>query len=547
MRFIGTCFSRCECLFYYMCKWLLVYKIPDKCCLCIYSQIHMAFLLVLLGILWGADATLTMDQGCNFVGSRFARQTSVCEEGFCSNLSRLMSGAIVSHAYPASVPLSCPEAVVTASSFLSEQSERVRGFRIEHDRPRVTALIHRLEDTLIPLLERLSLGLDTDPALVARQLAALDTAFLAAYADRPFERWHSDAPALLASPAIHRVAYLYDHVARTAVERALTYSVHRASLAMAIHFYFDLAAGLAKHFAHPSFLLNAPPGLFGTEPGFRSIDQREAFNGLPWTGVPELASDLLLVSAALSNIVRPEVPLNEDDMQVLYMLVSGWELSAKSSAMSLIWDQLTTTVCPQLDSIRSRGEELHAFVLSRVLLAFLDICNSTLSVEARRRLRDSLSIWRYGRLRGASGDPSKSSSVLPWQLGVVQSDQRTAFVATLLRKLMDAKVGFVDTGSNTQAFIFVDNDETAMLGFGRALGHAILHGVDLSFLRLHNSFVMMLHPRFRLQSGTVVRAFPANSSISADTFCFVIAGLEEILSMGGFELFRPEEWLRRFG
>ena len=82
MRFIGTCFSRCECLFYYMCKWLLVYKIPDKCGLCIYSQIHMAFLLVLLGILWGADATLTMDQGCNFVGSRFARQTSVCEEGF---------------------------------------------------------------------------------------------------------------------------------------------------------------------------------------------------------------------------------------------------------------------------------------------------------------------------------------------------------------------------------------------------------------------------------------------------------------------------------
>lgn len=489
-----------------------------------------------------AQSSLTGDQACQFVGSRFVRVESECDLGFCSDISRLLSGAFVS-SKGVGAPLACSEAIAEVSTFLESHG----GHAGPLQSPDI--YIGLLEHILVPLMENLALGMERPSSSQDSGLATLDADLLRAAAENPVPWFQESAPRILASGVMQRVAVLYDRVAREALDGSITFSSLRSAFQAVVQFYFDLAASLGGHFASPVFFKSVPAVLHGSGPLYRPSDRRELFFVFPWTGVPETSGDLLLASGAISNLAESDGELEVEDVLAVHMLLSGWERSLPSAAKSLLRDQIESALCPRMDSLVRRAEYITGFLVSQFLTAVLSTCRPVVSMTARRRFRDSLAIWFQRR---ASRLSHRSRSELPANLGLMIQDadiyeSRVQVAEASMWSLIASTVDFIDKGGGRQVFVFSDNDERTMRRFGQSMGMAILYGIDLKSLRLCPEIVRMLNPRFRRHLGPPSRVAAAIDPTPTDVLMHVSIGVGERLGLAGFELFELDDWLKIFG
>ena len=238
------------------------------------------------------------------------------------------------------------------------------------------------------------------------------------------------------------------------------------------------------------------------------------------------------------------------------MLLSGWDLSGPSAAKSLLNDQIHDSVCPQLKTAVSNMAGLTPFLVSRVVVGLLDECRSVLPKQSRRMIRDDLAMWRIGGPKsvtirlGGSGADFLCDDSLPWDLGMGMGtlfslEQQMILSDAILQEFVRAHMQFANRSESFRTILV--KDESLLRGFGRGLGLCILDGVDLAWLWLDPVVVGLLHPRFRHAAGTMAAVTAAISPTTADELIQVSFGVEDVLGMGGFEIYTDSEWLTLFG
>lgn len=501
---------------------------------------------LLLAQLLVGDATFTESHACYFVGSRFAQTYSVCEAELCSNLFRLDSGVFTTSRFGASL-VTCGEAREVAEAFLAERAHA----QPPDAHPSAGEIIRHLKDEIIPILDELAFGIEPSRA-VGTILAKADQ-WLLNIATTNMTVWTTvTVPALVSSVAIDRLSVLYVMVIRIAMSRPVTYSSLLRSVYTSLYFYFDFSAILGVPFIHPQaleFCRNAMPDLAR---GYRTLTRWESPNSAMRQGVAGTVGDVLAVSVALELGTR--ATMSEENILVLYSLFTGWSTSEESTAKSLLHEQILVGVCPRLTALVHRFAQTHApsQTVVRVALALVDVCRDSISAVARARIRTALLEWTHRavaleRLPGGAFAVPLLESKLPfaWAMGLGDEDPPTT-AKILLDEFIAERVWFVPVDAYHQTFVFDAGSSNSCHGFGRALGLAILHGVDLTFLRLPLPVVKLLHPRFRLTAGGVAAVAASIAPTSPGAVLLVAAGLEEVLGLGGPEIVTDSEWVALF-
>ena len=502
-----------------------------------------------------AVAQFSYSDACHFIGSRFARRPSICEAGFCSNISRTPSGVFVPQA-DAFGNITCADAQAVTTEFLDERASRSEPLRIRPVTRGRTGAIVNLDLYVVPLLERLAFGNRVDESELLPILSYVDKRFMD-QAAHEIANWRGVmAPVILASAPISRMGHRYEHIIRTADLRALTFASLRASLQMAIHFYFDLAALLGAHFVAEGFVDDALGGICGSGARYRESEPQDGFLPFPWIGVPSESGDLVRTSLAISKSVLPDAQLTLEELQLLFMLISGWEVSERSSTKALLNEQMYRSVCGQLGAVTASIVSLPSFLTIRVLAGLLVGCRGVLPMSARRYERDYLAYLASDAAGSILIDPNKSAAVFfrdetfPWSLGLrmgqgMSAEMASARAGELLRAFLASQVMFSDKGENYTTFVIPDR--TTARAFGRALGLSILHEVDLEWLSLEPAVVDFLHPRPRYTAANFTSISAAIAPTSIDALLYTSAGIEDVLGMGGVEMFSSVEWMAAFG
>ena len=515
-----------------------------------------AFLLISLSHVVSASHW-SDDEACLFVGARFARTSSSCEHGLCTGFAETMEGKFSTIAANGA-PVICAKAAQTVQIFLSETTEPVRSAkRMRRDSGDAPELTRMLNDGVIPWFRRLGFGAEValpafDQALAAFELRAR---FLAA--ENPAQ-WHeATVPAVLSSAELVALGSLTIDIVQGQVNRSLMSASLRLSQRSALHFYFDIAALLGRHFLKLPVLPLATMLLRYSVPRFRAVDRREESRTLDWQGVPRDAPTTLFVARAVDQLGAFQVASTLEDIAAIIKLLIGWQLNPPTAAKALLGELMETSVCTNLSVVAGKLTSLPQFSHSIHTLAvsLLDFCRPHTPMAARRVYRDFVS-QRFALGEPSYPDPAKVAAVdflrneaTVWYAGFdasVSEMERRSISQRILREFTVARVTWAWSGVHLVPR-FADQSGIDHLAFGRALGLAILHGANLELLRIHRAVVELLHPRFRVTASDLHVVESQIAPATTDDVLNISSGLDDILGHGGFEMFTDKEWLRLFG
>ena len=513
-----------------------------------------ALLLPVLFVTVGGS-TFTGNEACHFVGSRFGRTPSTCEMGVCTNLHRLESGAYVRRFANVSL-VACTDAQADAGVFWREhgasegRSKRRKKNRVDSD-----AVIEALSRDIVPILEQLGFGISLSPEIVDPAFSSFDALVVGLFAENPHS-WREDAvKAILESSVLSRMTRIYRHIIRGGIQRSLTYLGLRRSLTAAIHFYFDFAAMVGTHFLSPGLMGATAFAIGRTEPGYRPSTQWELSVNPSDEGVPESPEAVLNVSAALDLLAESPGEIPRPDLLTVYTFMAGWTRSQESASKSLFQDQMLSTICPRLSEIvRQLALTIQRTEpVVRLTVAFLEECRPVLPAPVLKNVRSLLAQWGQKSVNSVSlpaqasvGMLMEDNSRMAWDVGLTGPNPHTRALR-LLRLFMTGRVRLFDISPLQATFTFANGSPALPRGFGRAVGLAILHGVDLSFLRLAPVIAKLLHPRFRQTVRNLPSVVKAISPSTPAALVNVMSGIEEVLGRGGFEIYSGAEWLAIFG
>lgn len=508
----------------------------------------MSALLLALSFGVFAESTLTGDDACHFVGSRFVRTSSTCVSGVCVGLMKRESGTYARH-LPGNPAVTCMDARSDVMEFLVESKSP----DIHTKSADAQEVIDQFAETVVPILEELAFGIQLERDVVTWALFKFDR-FVLTLAAENFQEWReSCVAAVWTSDPLLRMSDLMKRIVSTGLTRSLTYFELRRSLHSAIYFYFDLAALLGTHFLDPSIVVLASRTVFDTDSGYRRLTRREFHPSPTPIGLPETAEEVLILSSALERMLPHYRNHLLADLEVVYYLLVGWLETPESSCKGLMQDQIESAICPQLPRIFRRISSSHARSdsLLRLTGALIEVCRPVISMEARLEARAVLALWDHeSRGVGIPVDVTLSSTTpYLWDLGFSIAEPVSARVRaqSLLSGLLGRKVVPVKKADNRVTVGFRDNDPMTPRAFGRALGLAIIHDVDIKFLRLDATVVKMLHPRFRVSAGRLADVAADIAPMTPEMLFHVNGGLEEVLGHGGHEVFSCDEWLALFG
>lgn len=279
----------------------------------------------LLGLVSGFY--LSMDEACMFVGARFVRQDSTCVESACTEFARLATGELTVRTVNATA-VSCAEAVELVQDFLSETATPARrSKRMQRDTGNAPGLKRMLTDDVIPELMRLAFGADTGAERLYARLREFDEQTRLLAATHPRHWFEVTVPALLASHELGEVARLVGDIAKGSWHIPLTYVTLRNSQQAALHFYFDVAALLGRHFVPRHVVERSSLMLRPSIPRFRLVHRLEVYSRPPWEGVPPDAQTAVRAMGALVRLGETDATLTLTDTKTVYALLRGWPVS----------------------------------------------------------------------------------------------------------------------------------------------------------------------------------------------------------------------------
>ena len=522
---------------------------------CVLLTRQMRALLLHL-LLVAVDASgFTANEACHFVGSRFARSNSTCDMGVCSNLVKHPSGAYV-RVDSAQPLVRCTDAQVDAATFLREQAVPARrSKRRKKELEDSEGVITAFELNVVPVLAELAFGINVYEEIVDRALSSFDRLVMSRAAEN-IEIWkESTARIVVEAVRTPRMTQIYTHIIGGCIQRSLAYPALRRSLKAAVQFYFDFAAVLGSHFLTPELLQVTPVAMGRTDRGYRPHTRWEVPAAPDTNGVPRTSEGVIRVSEVLDLLAEPRAELSASGLATLYNFMAGWSLSPQSASKGLFRDQIRASICHRLPALVSELASRRVFseALVRVIVGLIDECRPVLPMVLRRNVRDLLAQWGQRALNTVPLPAEVSIEWLleyrpqvAWYMGLSCPDSQIR-AQTILRDFLAAKVILVDEAGQRQSLTFLDNQPATLRGFGRALGLAILHGVDLQFLQLTQAFAKLLNPRFRQEAKDLATIAFDIAPMTPNGMMSVSSGLEEVLGRGGHEMFSLREWLAIFG
>ena len=430
-----------------------------------------------------------------------------------------------------------------------------RARRVFGDSPELMRL---LRTEVIPILERLELGAFIAPATLDATLRKFEER-ARVLAARNFQEWQeTTVPVLLASPEILEVTRLTSQLMARLVESPLTFASIRDSQGTAIHFYFDIAALLGQITLRPQIVPAALMLLRRSIPRYRAIDARERYAPLEWRGVPSDVATALLVAGAVERVADPNGVFLKEDFTLLLHLLSGWELSPASAAKVLLREQIETGLCPQLSGLVARlpvGPRFSQSILL-VVVSLLDLCRPYMLMARRTQVREGILRRLIGDdagipdSRGVSAVDFLLNESTLWYAGFSPStsvSRRYVIAEKALRDFIAARVTWSPKAGRLVVPRFLGGAGKDPVGFGRALGLAIVEGVNLHSLNLDIALIGFMHPSIRVSAPDLdeVRGLIAPTTVGE--MRGILHGLQDILCCGGFEMFSASEWLALFG
>lgn len=516
-------------------------------------------------------SAISENEACQFVGSRFVRVASACEDGVCVDLSQMLDGRVCpfSAVYP---PLPCAIAVIMVNSFLRDHRPGLRiPKRLRADQ--AEELVMKVRSHLIPSLEVVSAG--GSPALVelAANLTLLHNWSLQT-ASADWDAWRDETvPALFREETYAEMTRLFAHLLDAMKRSSFLSWQRREALATLVHFYHDFAALIGVHTFGNSHVMSLGKAAAYSPRRYRSLDFRDFDHGDSITGgCPRCAVDLVKLSAAIDVLAGEfeNPPLNETDTFI--RLLAGWVLN-RSSADALLLNQIRTGLCSSALTLVSAISERSwdPLTIERVGVSLIEICLGHTPLDELKDLRTFLAFnWfddadgseppadGIARPRNGTAIATLKRDDLPWVLGLsgcMHQVKQQEVSSWMLEEFVDAHMvyGVNEDGSDYFVFAFdSDRDSVAQLGlaFGRALGLCLLHDGDLRVSNLPLAFVYILLPRNRLllsSTAAVTAALGSTNPQVIEMSLSIIAGLEQTLGPGGPELFTDAEWMRRFG
>ena len=442
--------------------------------------------------------------------------------------------------------------------FLRETTEPKRlSKRMRRETGDASELTRMLIFGVIPYFKRLAFGADVSAAALDQALRAFELRARFLAAENPAQ-WHeATVPTLLGSAELRDIRSYAGDIVQGLMNRSLMSASLRQSQRTAIHFYFDIPALLGSHFVRHPFASLAEMLLKWSIPRYRAVDRRELYKPLDWQGVPRDAPTAVIIAGAVDRLGNAHAGISWNEISILFKLLSGWQLSPPSAAKAILREQIGTAICGQL--VRVAGKLTSGSDFSHSLLAVavsvLDFCRPCSPMAARRTFWETVSRRvavgnsPFPDITGLSAVDFLRNDEISWSAGFNESisvRERRLTSELLLREFIGAKVEWsMNAGHLVPRFPSDPVDDT--VAFGRALGLAIVNGVDLQSLRLNRAVAEFLHPRFRVTASDLA---VVESQIGPATIVDVLgifSGLDDILGRGGFEVVTDEEWLSLFG
>lgn len=478
---------------------------------------------------------------CHFIGARFAHTVSTCMGGVCFGVFLSDSGHLTLSSTDAS-PVACSLAETFVSEFLSEAN---------NDGLTTSDLPELMESALTALAGSLTAGSSVAIDALHANLSLVERRARTLAATDPIA-WHATvAPQLLASPQLLRLGWRIRIVVGTIVERPLTLRPVREPLQAVVFFYFDFAALLGYHFLPLKMVHLGCLAVQSATPHYREVHRWEHVLSSESRGALTSSSTVVALSEAIESIAEPDCDLTSTDLSVMINVLLGWTMGPPSATKSLIHGQIITMICPRLPDVMERIASDARFREAGIMIStcLLDLCRAWISDHRSTDAHDLIDKYMREHVQPLLYPSDLSSDHIPPNRNHASFSELPSNNANAQNRLSDfisANVTWVvKAGFRVPQFVGDTMEESRRLG--RALGFAIMQGVDLDSLRMPPYLVALLHPRFRHLVGDSASVRSKIAPMSSGELLMLHRGLDDGLGPGGFEMLRDEQWMKLFG
>jgi hypothetical protein len=412
-----------------------------------------------------------------------------------------------------------------------------------------------IRDKLLPRLQLLGFGGQVGWVELSTQFRRLDE-WIVNEAARDWGHWRDvTLPALMGFnivksliSVVKRIVFQWQHVSMLDLER-------NHAIVEVVQFYFRFASVTHMDVFDEALLVFLSDSVDRNPP--RARDQ----NG--WFKVPTDSAALLRVSDDIESLNRPHLGGSSlEDVTRIALLISQW---TASSSQALLEGQLISSLCPNLTTLFNTlsvegSSKAH---LIRMGVTYIDFCRSSVPFADLAMSRAELASVLHPHSQGLDLPLELpwvhvSGRNVPWPVGLGErfpaEELRDTAAATL--RLTFRNVGWLNSIENSRfkRIMFFRNTGMEARTLGRAVGVAMLHGADLRDWALEPDLARLLHARRRnlaVSTNDVARVVgehaPSRQTDILEDFFEMTAGIDDVLSPGGHEMFTSAEWMDRFG
>lgn len=502
----------------------------------------IGWLIVLLAGV--ADSSITGNQACHYLGSRFAHTVSSCSQSFCVDMGRRASGMFAP--FGAEFPtVSCDAAVGYMLQILADVTPAVHG----SGRDSAEEMLEFIDKSLLAELELLALGGDTSRGSFVESAGVFD-AWTLQKAATDWESW-SDivVPRILASGQWLAMRNVYSALAGLLITSSWLYVEQRRALNAAIRFHFDFVALMGHHLLPHSLVKFMRGAVAHAHLEHRQSDSRD-YRSRQQYGVPSCPHKVVELSRYIDDFARGV----DVDTERLRRLMKGWSTRPNSAAQALIGDQIRSSLCRILPRVISQFQT-HKHRLEHVTLGvtLIDICRPLLPKALLRIARNELASLYHSTRRGVVRDGRDVrflyNDSLHWGMGLESEQASPAELSVSVASVLEdflAHQTLPSSASGTRELVLGTDDLELARAFGRAVGLSILHAVELPPLGISASVARLLHPRDRINIRSMRSMHNRLDGLPINIFTAVSAGINESLGPGGVYMFSEDEWVRLF-
>ena len=491
-------------------------------------------------------ASVTEDEGCDFVGARFAPAVSRCESGNCTGIVRrengrygLATAAVLRDAVPCSV------AALHTDEFLRQPAMSRRGLKRPRPGEAADQLSDLLDGELHALLKFFYLTGNLNETEAKRVFSLVDTWTVRAARD-DLNEWRSHT-VTGAETALANTLRLAGSAARTWLWKPLK---EDGAIAAVMGFYFDLAAVTFRHALDDGALYRF--GGFVTQyclPIHRCLGVRDCTQTtVDPIGLPQDTSSGLRTVYSLQN--RPASPSTL--MRHVGLFLSS-RLESNTSADALILDAMEQRCSVGFAAwlrVFLSPASVPVPLKLKIGNSWLDFCRSRASRSdlhaARRALLTSVNAEILTE-PPAGGAPSWLASLSCIHRGHLFPDKDESQTRAVATRILN-EVLYSDLVKREGAVIHIREpvEENAFI-IGRGIGIAALGGADLSHLPFSRELMTLIHPRLRrsiasLDDYSAAVALSGISPASQEAVASLAAGVAAAFGPGGAEIITESDW-----